>query len=59
MIPIILRLYNLPHKKNRKVLSSSNRIDILSKDINELRNNEFDKVTSKSLQLNKTQLMMN
>ena len=39
---------------DNKLLSSSNKIDILSKDINELRKGEFDKVTTKTLQLNET-----
>ena len=37
-------------------LSSSNKIDILSKNITELRKGEFDKVTTKTLQLNETQV---
>ena len=37
-------------------LSSSNKIDILSKYITELREGDFDKVTTKSLQLNKIQV---
>ena len=37
-------------------LSSSNKIYISSKNINKLRKGEFDKVTSKTLQLNKTQV---
>ena len=37
-------------------LSYSNKIDILSKNITELRKGEFDKVTTKTLQLNETQV---
>ena len=40
----------------RNLLSSNNKIDILSKNITELRKGEFDKVTTKTLQLNKTQV---
>ena len=36
---------------DNKLLSSSNKIDILSKNITELRKGEFDKVTTKTLQL--------
>ena len=38
------------------LLSSNNKIDILSKNITELRKGEFDKVTTKTLQLNETQV---
>ena len=38
------------------MLSYSNKIDISSKNITELRNVEFDKVTTKTLQLNKKQV---
>ena len=38
------------------LLSSSNKIDILSKIITELRKGDFDKVTTKTLQLNKIQV---
>ena len=38
------------------VLSSNNKMDILSQNINELRKGEFDKVTIKTLQLNETQV---
>ena len=38
------------------LLSSNNKIDILSKNITELRKGEFDKVTAKTLQLNETQV---
>ena len=37
-------------------LSSNNKIDILSKNITELRKGEFDKVTTKTLKLNETQV---
>ena len=37
-------------------LSSSNKIDILSRNITELRKGDFDKVTTKTLQLNETQV---
>ena len=37
-------------------LSSYKKIDILSKKITELRKDEFDKVTTKRLQLNETQV---
>ena len=38
------------------LLSSNNKIDILSKNITELRKGEFDKVTTKTLRLNETQV---
>ena len=38
------------------LLSSSNKIDILRRNINELRKCEFYKVTTKTLQLNETQV---
>ena len=38
------------------LLSSSNKIDILRRNITELRKGEFDKVTTKTLQLNETQV---
>ena len=38
------------------LLSSSNKIDILSRNITELRKGDFDKVTTKTLQLNETQV---
>ena len=38
------------------LLSSSNKIDILSRNIAELRKGDFDKVTTKTLQLNETQV---
>ena len=41
---------------DNNLLSSSNKIDILSKNITELRKGDFDKVTTKSLQLNKIQV---
>ena len=37
--------------------SSSNKIEILSKNITELRKGEFDKVTTETLQLNETQVI--
>ena len=37
-------------------LSSSNKIDILCRNITELRKGDFDKVTTKTLQLNKMQI---
>ena len=37
------------------LLSSNNKIDILSKNITELRKGEIDKVTTKTLPLNETQ----
>ena len=37
-------------------LSSNNKIDILSKNMTELRKVEFDKVTTKTLQLNETRV---
>ena len=39
---------------DNNLLSSNNKIDILSKNITELRKGEFDKVTTKTLQLNET-----
>ena len=41
---------------DNNLLSSSNKIDILSRNITELRKGEFDKVTTKTLQLNETQV---
>ena len=41
------------------LLSSSNKIDILSRNITELRKGYFDKVTTKTLQLNETQVNEN
>ena len=41
---------------DNNLLSSNNKIDILSKNITELRKCEFDKVTTKTLQLNETQV---
>ena len=38
------------------LLSSKMKINILSKNITELRKGEFDKVTTKTLQLNETQV---
>ena len=41
---------------DNNLLSSSNKIDILSKNITELRIGDFDKVTTKTFQLNETQV---
>ena len=41
---------------DNNLLSSSNKIDILSKNITELRKGEFDKFTTKTLQLKETQV---
>ena len=41
---------------DNNLLSSSNKIDILSRNITELRKCDFDKVTTKTLQLNETQV---
>ena len=41
---------------DNNLLSSSNKIDILSRNITELRKGDFDKVTTKTLQLNGTQV---
>ena len=41
---------------DNNVLSCNNKIDILSKNITEQRKGEFDKVTSKTLQLNETRV---
>ena len=41
---------------DNNLLSSSNKIAILSRSITELRKGDFDKVTSKTLQLNETQV---
>ena len=41
---------------DNNLLSSSNKIDILSRNITELRKGDFDKVTTKTLQLNETQV---
>ena len=44
---------------DNNLLSSSNKIDILSRNITELRKGEFDKVTTKILQLNGIQVNEN
>ena len=41
---------------DNNLLSSNNKIGILSKNITELRKDEFDKVRTKTLQLNETQV---
>ena len=41
---------------DNNLLFSSNKIDILSRNITELRKGDFDKVTTKTLQLNETQV---
>ena len=41
---------------DNNLLSSNNKIDILSKNITELRKGEFDKVTTKTSQLNETRV---
>ena len=41
---------------DNNLLSSPNKIDILSRNITELRKGEFDKLTTKTLQLNETQV---
>ena len=41
---------------DNNLLSSSNKIDISSSNITELRKGDFDKVTTKTLQLNKIQV---
>ena len=41
---------------DNNLLSSNNKIDILSKHITELRKGDFDKVATKTLQLNETQI---
>ena len=41
---------------DNNLLSSSNKIDILSRNITELRKGDLDKVTTKTLQLNETQV---
>ena len=41
---------------DNNLLSSNNKIDILSKNITKLRKGEFDKVTTKILQLNETRV---
>ena len=41
---------------DNNLLSSSNKIDILSRNITKLRKGDFDKVTTKTLQLNETQV---
>ena len=42
---------------DNNLLSSSNKIDILSRNITELRTGDFDKVTTKTIQLNETQVI--
>ena len=44
---------------DNNLLSSSNKIEILSRNITELRKGNFDKVTTKTLQLNETQVNEN
>ena len=44
---------------DNNLLSSSNKIEILSRNITELRKGDFDKVTTKTLQLNETQVNEN
>ena len=41
---------------DNNLLSSSHKIDILSRNITELRKGDFDKVTTKILQINETQV---
>ena len=41
---------------DNNLLSSSNKKDILSRNVTELRKIDFDKVTTKTLQLNETQV---
>ena len=41
---------------DNNLLSSSNKTDILSRNITELRKGDFDKVTAKTLQLNETRV---
>ena len=41
---------------DNNLLSSSNKIDVLSRNITELRKSDFDKVTTKTSQLNETQV---
>ena len=41
---------------DNNLLFSSNKIDILSRNITELRKGDFDKVTTKTLQLNEIQV---
>ena len=41
---------------DNNLISSNNKIEILSKNITELRKGEFDKVTTKILQLNETRV---
>ena len=47
---------SIHEKDTNNLLSSSNKIDILRRNITELRKGEFDKVTTKTLQLNETQV---
>ena len=44
---------------DNNLLSSSNKIDILRRNITEIRKGDFDKVTTKTLELNETKLMKN
>ena len=44
---------------DNNLLSSSNKIEILSRNITELRKGDFDKATTKTLQLNETQVNEN
>ena len=42
---------------DNNLLSSSNKIEFVSRNITELRKGDFDKVTTKTLQLNETQFI--
>ena len=46
----------LEDNDNIDIIMSSNKVDILSRNITELRKGGFDKVTTKTLQLNETQI---
>ena len=46
---------NKEHCHNN-LFSSSNKVHILSRNITELRKGDFDKITTKTLQLNETQI---
>ena len=41
---------------DKNLISSSNKLDILNRNMTELRKGDFDKVTTKALQLNETQV---
>ena len=53
---LLILLQHCKQYCDNNLLSSSKKIDILSRNITELRIGEFDKVTTKTLQLIETQV---